>query len=194
MTSSLKFGPSGDEMMRPFTEEDAVRLLQKKITGLIVARDSVVPEHSFYQSVLHIWTPTVAIAKTLTRALAEGKVDFQGLEVVGSLDIWISVCSDPSLYSNKSSASSMLKTPHSLPGPLARHTRGGAGKRGDKGVVTDSPDNMTVLELLKVASLGAILECTVTGTGKAAIDARRQASQVSPPFRETQELIATGTV
>lgn len=36
----------------PYSEADAIKLLTKKIDGLIVARNAVDPSHTFFQSVL----------------------------------------------------------------------------------------------------------------------------------------------
>lgn len=51
-----------------FTLEKAIRLLQKKIDGLIVARRCVSKRHSFQHSILHVQCPDWRIAKQIRLA------------------------------------------------------------------------------------------------------------------------------
>lgn len=60
-----------------FDENDASRLLRKKMYGLIVARNSTNDEHSFFKSILHIWCQTKRIADLLTNAYLQLEQDLR---------------------------------------------------------------------------------------------------------------------
>lgn len=45
-----------------FTSEDAQRLLKKKISGLLVARDGVINKYNFDKCILHMWCESLEIA------------------------------------------------------------------------------------------------------------------------------------
>lgn len=59
-----------------FTFEDGLKLLHKKLNGLVVARAGVDELHRYDRSVLHIWCQHASVAATMRRAfdamLAEG--------------------------------------------------------------------------------------------------------------------------
>jgi hypothetical protein len=84
----------------PYSVDTAAALLQKKLSGLIISRETVVEKHQFFQSVLHVWAPDKHTAEMLVRAVTEHRIDLAGLEVLGFLDVWISICKDPRIYKN----------------------------------------------------------------------------------------------
>jgi hypothetical protein len=84
----------------PYTMDTAATLLQKKLSGLILSRETVVEKHQFFQSILHVWAPDKQTAEMLVRAITEHRIDLAGLEVLGFLDVWISIRNDPRIYSN----------------------------------------------------------------------------------------------
>lgn len=86
-----------------FTLDDAVRLLKKKLYGLIVSRNGVTKKCKFYKSILHIWAASQDIADRLTEAWNDGHVDISefGLDIKGIVVVMITVCSDPTLYLNQ---------------------------------------------------------------------------------------------
>ena len=86
---------------RNFTYEDGIRLLTKKISGLIISRNTVIECQSFYHSILHIIVPTTEILDVLVHILTSKMLNLQGLEVVGVLDLWITLCPDKRIYTNK---------------------------------------------------------------------------------------------
>jgi hypothetical protein len=104
---AVKTDPSGRHVvldLHPdkFTLDDAVRLLKKKLYGLIVSRNGVTKNHCFYKSILHIWAASQDIADRLNLAWTGGHVDVSefGLDIRGVLVVMITVCSDPTLYLN----------------------------------------------------------------------------------------------
>jgi hypothetical protein len=84
-----------------YTRDDAVRLLNKKLKGLIVSRNAVVRDHSFFHSVLHIWAPSQHVADLIQDVIRCKDVDLEELELVGSMDIWITVCGHSEIYTNR---------------------------------------------------------------------------------------------
>lgn len=83
-----------------FTADHAIRLLQRKLYGLIVARNAVVKDQSFYKSILHIWCQNQAVADLLQQAYADLDDNDYGLDVKGILLLQLTVCSDDQLYKN----------------------------------------------------------------------------------------------
>lgn len=51
-----------------FTLEDATRLLNKKLNGLIVASNAVCKSQRFFKSVLHVWCQSTRIAQLVSAA------------------------------------------------------------------------------------------------------------------------------
>lgn len=83
-----------------YTRGDAQKLLLKKLNGLIVSRNTVVKAQSFYRSILHIFAPTPRVAELLMDVIASGDLNIPSLEIVGSLDIWITTCRFSPIYTN----------------------------------------------------------------------------------------------
>lgn len=53
-----------------FTRDDALRLMEKKLFGLVLARDGVDDRHSFHKSILHVWAPNSRVADLIADAHA----------------------------------------------------------------------------------------------------------------------------
>lgn len=85
---------------REFSREDAIYLLNKKIHGLIVSRSTVVDEQCFYQSILHVWAPSYEIGKMLYDVIHSDDLDFSGMDIMGTLDVWITVSEYAPIYTN----------------------------------------------------------------------------------------------
>lgn len=83
-----------------FTFGDARNLLQKKLYGLIVARNAVNDCHTFYKSVLHIWCQTPHIAFLLREAYSRLDIDDYGLDVRGVVILALTICNTPEIYHN----------------------------------------------------------------------------------------------
>lgn len=84
-----------------YTRDDAVCLLKKKIHGLIVSRNTVVRDQTFFQSVLHIWAPTHRVARMLVDVIHSRDVDFEEMDLIGTLDLWITVSDACEIYTNE---------------------------------------------------------------------------------------------
>lgn len=83
-----------------FTSEMASRILHKKLYGLIVARNSVVKNHSFYKSILHIWCQNERISQLINDAFYNlNPIDYN-LDFKGILILQLTVCPDQQLYKN----------------------------------------------------------------------------------------------
>lgn len=83
-----------------FTEDNAEKLLQRKLYGLIVARNAVIKDQSFYKSILHIWCQDMRIAQLLRQAYSNLDDNDYGLDVKGIVLLQLTVCSDDQLYKN----------------------------------------------------------------------------------------------
>lgn len=85
-----------------YTYEQGLRLLKKKIYGLMIARNSVVKDQAFYKSILHVWCPTPEIAYMLRRAYHELKNELRNysFSVKGVIVVHLTVCSAECIYSD----------------------------------------------------------------------------------------------
>ncbi len=83
-----------------FTIEKARHLLYKKLYGLIVARNCVIKEQSFYKSILHIWCQSSQIVDLLKQAYEELDDNDYGLDIKGVLILRLTLCTDKQLYTN----------------------------------------------------------------------------------------------
>lgn len=84
-----------------FTNEDAINLLRKKLYGLIVSRNCVLPHLAFFKSILHVWCQSHEIADKLKRAYENLDIDDFGLDIKGVVILLLTVCEDKRLYTNK---------------------------------------------------------------------------------------------
>lgn len=83
-----------------FTADMASKLLFKKLYGLIVARNAVVKEQSFFKSILHIWCQDIHVAELLKEAFSKLDDNDYGLDVKGILLLQLTICDDLQLYKN----------------------------------------------------------------------------------------------
>ena len=84
-----------------FTYHQALRLLHKKLYGLIIARNAVCKNHSFKKSVLHVWCQSLRISKLIKKAYSSFNINDYGLDIKGIVILHLSVCSDSYIYTNK---------------------------------------------------------------------------------------------
>lgn len=84
-----------------FTYDSAVELLDKKLYGLIVSRNGIKKEHSFYQSILHIWCQTEKIANYVKEAFE--KIDIgkrYQLDIRTDIKLLLTVSGEKCIYKN----------------------------------------------------------------------------------------------
>lgn len=79
-----------------FTTEEAHRLLDKKLNGLIMARTAVNNNMSFYTAILHIFCHNELIAKIMKQAALERVFTNDDCRFI----IMLTVCSDDIIYSS----------------------------------------------------------------------------------------------
>mmetsp|Transcript_12538 Transcript_12538/g.18936 ORF Transcript_12538/g.18936 Transcript_12538/m.18936 type:complete len:245 (+) Transcript_12538:114-848(+) len=80
-----------------FKMEDAVRLCQKKLNGLVVARAGISPAFSYERSILHCWCQTQEISNMMYIAfhemIARDKIENSTCPtLVGSITLILTVC------------------------------------------------------------------------------------------------------
>lgn len=68
-----------------FTVDDASRLIQKKMNGLVIARDGVDDSHRFHTSFLHVFCQTAKIAVMMYEAMHRMPPDYDGVIVLLSI-------------------------------------------------------------------------------------------------------------
>lgn len=85
---------------KPYTWEEGVRLLNKKINGLVMSHEAISFNQSFYQSILHIWVPSDEIAAMLLCIIASSDLDIPN--PCETLDIWITVTDYTPIFTNGS--------------------------------------------------------------------------------------------
>jgi hypothetical protein len=83
-----------------FDYKSAERLLYKKLNGLIIARNGVKKEQSFYKSILHIWCENIKISKLIKKAFHNINESDYGISIKGILLIKLTICDDPKIYKN----------------------------------------------------------------------------------------------
>lgn len=83
-----------------FTIIDAHKLLNKKLKGLIIARNGISESDTFYSSYLHIWCQTDRIADLLEKSYSEIDITEYGLDIAGTLTLILTVSDWQPLYSN----------------------------------------------------------------------------------------------
>ena len=85
----------------PLTLERARSLLQRKLYGLVVARNSVSECHSFDVSVLHAWCLTRDAAEQLRIAHSELVQADKEERTYDNIHVVCTVCTQLSLYNNR---------------------------------------------------------------------------------------------
>ena len=79
-----------------FTRAWADSLLAKKLYGLIVARNGVNDNHTFFKSILHCRAQTQQIADYVREAYEALDVNDYGLNIKGDVLLVVTVCDNPS--------------------------------------------------------------------------------------------------
>lgn len=82
------------------SEEFGQELLDKKISGLIIARNGVLKQNTFFRSVLHIWCQTRKIIDVVEKAARSLNPKKYGLHMKSSFCVLLTLCPDPKLYTN----------------------------------------------------------------------------------------------
>jgi len=80
-----------------FTDHRATELLNKKLYGLIIARNSVLKNQKFFRSILHVWCQSTLVAEKIQRAYHQLNAD--DLNIRGSLILLCTVYGDEEIYS-----------------------------------------------------------------------------------------------
>lgn len=83
-----------------FETSDAERLINKKLYGLIVARNAVQRKQRFFRSVLHVWCQTRRIAEMVSEAYERIENKDYGMEIQGTVSILLTICPEESLYND----------------------------------------------------------------------------------------------
>jgi hypothetical protein len=83
-----------------FTEMEATRLIFKKLNGLVIARNCVDDQFSFFKSILHVWCPNVNNANILHAAYNKLMLNEEFANTISNVLILTTVCNNDSLYSN----------------------------------------------------------------------------------------------
>lgn len=83
-----------------FDYNSARKLLHRKIYGLIVAKRSVMPDHSFSKSIMHVWAQTLDIAYHIKNAFHDIDPTEYGLDFSGQLKLVVTVNNHPKIYKN----------------------------------------------------------------------------------------------
>lgn len=83
-----------------FTYDNAIILLNKKLYGLVVARNCVSDKHKFFRSILHIWCSTSIAAQQIKSAYYDIiKTDFECS--YDNVYVICSICNNNFIYTNK---------------------------------------------------------------------------------------------
>lgn len=84
-----------------FTRDMGIKLLKKKLYGLVIARNAASKEHSFFQSILHIFAPSRTIGLLLMDIITNDTcIGIDQLEINGTLDIWITITEYSPIFTN----------------------------------------------------------------------------------------------
>lgn len=83
VTRAMKYPDPGE-----FTLDDATELLERKLHGLILARNGVCDCDSWFKSYLHIWCQTDRIAHLLTKAYSQVDASLTDSVIVGCTVIY----------------------------------------------------------------------------------------------------------
>lgn len=102
-----------------FSLQCARELLDKKLYGLIVSRNAVAAQHTFFKSVLHVWCQSPRIAVLVKRAYEELDITSYGLDVKGVVMLILTVCEENYIYTDRrpSEEQKYLEKMHRKKGP-----------------------------------------------------------------------------
>lgn len=81
-----------------YTQEQADRLVAKKVHGLIVSREAVTEHHSFTKSILHVWCQTKRIADMVISSFRQ--YEEKDTTCPGVLILLATVCNDREIFTN----------------------------------------------------------------------------------------------
>lgn len=84
-----------------FTIENGIALLNKKINGLIISRTCIIKNQCFYESILHILSPSKYVTEILLKCLDSDEFDPKKLGIIGLLTIWITTTDICEIFKNK---------------------------------------------------------------------------------------------
>ena len=84
-----------------YTEAMAYKLLNKKLYGLLMARNAVNAEQRYIHSVLHVWVPNQHVAGVIQRVFDKIDIYKLGMDVYGNVIVYISICNNRTIYDNQ---------------------------------------------------------------------------------------------
>eukprot|EP01103_Thecamoeba_quadrilineata_P002585 TRINITY_DN1250_c3_g1_i1.p1 TRINITY_DN1250_c3_g1~~TRINITY_DN1250_c3_g1_i1.p1 ORF type:complete len:466 (-),score=110.66 TRINITY_DN1250_c3_g1_i1:22-1419(-) len=98
VTRAIKFGGS-------YTEEDAFKLLSKKLKGIELSDANVIEPHAWEQQALFVWTPTVEIAEITERVFRKMNSTTLVVVVTSNRSDWLyeNMAQSPPLFCSSSS-------------------------------------------------------------------------------------------
>lgn len=107
MFEEIRIGVSVTRAMLPpgkenneVTDEFGQELLDKKIRGLIIARNGVLKQNTFFHSILHIWCQSKNIIDVVEKAAKSLNPKEYGLHLKSSFCVLLTLCPDSRLYTN----------------------------------------------------------------------------------------------
>jgi len=83
-----------------FDYEKAIKLIHKKINGLVISRRAVTEKFSFQHAVLHVWCQTNYISKLIVKAFYDLKLQDTFVEGEGIVILHTTVCDCDYIYQN----------------------------------------------------------------------------------------------
>lgn len=84
---------------QPFTDQLATTLLDKKLNGLIIARNAVNLRHQFFKSILHIWCYTALAATNLKKAYYR-LINNDQDQTYSNIYVICTICQQKYIYTN----------------------------------------------------------------------------------------------
>jgi len=85
-----------------YSPEDAEKLLNKKLYGLIVARNGISEKNGFYKSILHIWCQNQIIADTLSNIHNKILNNISNDDPIKEIVVILTICDADWIYTNSS--------------------------------------------------------------------------------------------
>lgn len=83
-----------------FTEEDAESLLRRKLYKLMVARNAISEEQSFFDSILHIWCYSVNGARNILKSYNK-MIESDSESTYNNVHVICTVCDSRFIYTNR---------------------------------------------------------------------------------------------
>lgn len=83
-----------------FDYDKAIKLIYKKINGLIISRRAVTEKFSFQHAVLHVWCQTNYISKLITKAFYDLELQKTFIDGEGIVILHTTVCDSDYIYNN----------------------------------------------------------------------------------------------